>query len=83
MPNYLISMSPEKVVLRNYEGFITTYTEPNYQQQELKGNEKYLKEEFLSKDGVAKLLNGEQISLVPKDNMREKRHQKYKNKKEQ
>ncbi|MCX8058696.1 MAG: lysine 2,3-aminomutase [Spirochaetes bacterium] len=79
MPNYLISMSPEKVILRNYEGFITTYTEPFYEEKELKGNEKYLKEELLSKDGIAKLLNGEQISLIPKDNMREKRHEKYKN----
>jgi lysine 2,3-aminomutase len=32
MPNYLISWSPNKVVLRNYEGMITTYQEPkNYE----------------------------------------------------
>ncbi|MBD1379049.1 hypothetical protein IC621_02295 [Bacillus sp. IB182487] len=30
-PNYLISQSPEKVVLRNFEGVITSYPEPeNY-----------------------------------------------------
>jgi lysine 2,3-aminomutase len=28
MPNYLISLSDHKVVLRNFEGFITTYEEP-------------------------------------------------------
>lgn len=28
MPQYVISQSPEKVVLRNYEGVITTYAEP-------------------------------------------------------
>jgi lysine 2,3-aminomutase len=28
-PNYLISWSTNKVVLRNYEGMITTYTEPD------------------------------------------------------
>jgi len=28
MPQYLISQAPGKVVLRNYEGFITTYDEP-------------------------------------------------------
>lgn len=28
MPDYLISQSDHKVVLRNYEGFITTYEEP-------------------------------------------------------
>ena len=27
-PTYLISQSPEKVVLRNFEGVITTYTQP-------------------------------------------------------
>lgn len=29
MPNYILSQSPNKVVLRNYEGVITTYTEPD------------------------------------------------------
>lgn len=29
MPNYLISWSTNKVILRNYEGVITTYQEPN------------------------------------------------------
>jgi len=29
MPQYLISQAPGKVVLRNFEGFITTYNEPN------------------------------------------------------
>ncbi len=28
MPNYVVSQAPGKVILRNYEGFITTYTEP-------------------------------------------------------
>jgi lysine 2,3-aminomutase len=28
MPNYLVSYSDHKVVLRNYEGYITTYEEP-------------------------------------------------------
>jgi lysine 2,3-aminomutase len=28
MPNYIISMAPGKIVLRNYEGVITTYYEP-------------------------------------------------------
>ncbi len=29
IPNYLISLSTNKVILRNYEGVITTYTEPD------------------------------------------------------
>ena len=28
MPNYLVSYSDHKVILRNYEGYITTYEEP-------------------------------------------------------
>lgn len=28
MPNYLISEAPNRVILRNYEGVITTYTQP-------------------------------------------------------
>lgn len=28
MPNYLVSLSDHKIVLRNYEGYITTYEEP-------------------------------------------------------
>jgi lysine 2,3-aminomutase len=39
MPNYLISWSPKKVVLRNYEGMITTYQEPeNYKTTFCDGN---------------------------------------------
>lgn len=30
MPNYLLSWSPHKVILRNYEGVITTYQEPEH-----------------------------------------------------
>lgn len=34
MPNYMISQTPRKVVLRNFEGVITTYTEPgNYKNE--------------------------------------------------
>ncbi len=29
MPNYIVSWSTNKVVLRNYEGVITTYKEPD------------------------------------------------------
>jgi lysine 2,3-aminomutase len=28
MPNYLVSLSDHKIILRNYEGYITTYEEP-------------------------------------------------------
>ena len=28
MPNYLLSMSDHKVILRNYEGYVASYEEP-------------------------------------------------------
>lgn len=34
MPQYVISQSPHKVVLRNFEGVITTYTEPEEYHEE-------------------------------------------------
>lgn len=62
MPTYLISQSPGKVVLRNFEGVITTYSEP----QEYK-NECHCPDCVTSKhrEGVAALLVGDQLSLEP------------------
>ncbi|MBS2096845.1 lysine 2,3-aminomutase [Carboxylicivirga linearis] len=81
MPNYIISWSTNKVVLRNYEGVITTYKEPDsYEPKmcdrnceecdlELKISEK---DEELEAVGIEKLLadNDDTISLVPENNER-------------
>lgn len=62
MPNYVISQAPHKVVLRNYEGVITTYTEPkDYVESECHCSEC----EDKRRDGVASLLAGERLSLEP------------------
>lgn len=67
MPNYLISMSDHKVVLRNYEGFITTYEEPiNY----IPHDEHHCKEwERIGHEpgqrGVSGLLDGESMFIKP------------------
>lgn len=73
MPNYVISQSPNKVILRNFEGVITTYTEPT----------DYVEECHCEKckqnphaEGVASLLRGEHLSLEPQDLERKKRHTK-------
>ena len=73
MPTYVISQSPNKVILRNFEGVITTYTEPT----------DYVEECHCEKcrqhphaEGVASLLRGEQLSLEPQNLERKKRHQK-------
>ena len=80
MPNYVISWATNKVVLRNYEGVITTYKEPdsyepifcdrNCDECDLQLN---LEEgEELSSTGIEKLLDetNKTISLVPKGNIR-------------
>jgi lysine 2,3-aminomutase len=72
MPTYVISQSPGKVVLRNFEGVITTYTEPTDYINECDCDEckKYDKTE-----GVASLLRGDKLSLEPEGLSRKKRHQ--------
>ncbi|MFN3410609.1 MAG: lysine 2,3-aminomutase [Exilispira sp.] len=77
MPNYLISMSPQNVIIRNYEGFIARYEEPQYEDKPLPNREKYINDEMISEDGIAKLFYTDQYSIVPKDNTREKRHELY------
>lgn len=76
MPNYLISMSDKRAVLRNYEGVITTYTQPSdYKTKEC--DCEYCKDEnYKPMDGVAKLLNGEKLTLEPANLIRTKRHKK-------
>jgi lysine 2,3-aminomutase len=62
MPQYVISQVPGKVVLRNFEGVITTYTEPYEYHQEChcKDCENHYKEV-----GIAGLLHGNGISIEP------------------
>lgn len=57
MPQYLISMSPTKVVLRNYEGVITTYTEPQYIEEATDENKYNL-------HGVAGLIKGGEVKAL-------------------
>jgi len=81
MPNYLISWSTHKVILRNYEGVITTYQEPDsYEQIYCDRNCKKcnLQLKLTGADeaiGIQKLLADydETISLVPQENERMER----------
>ena len=80
MPNYIISWSTNKVVLRNYEGVITTYKEPDAYEQKLcdrdceNCNLDLQIEEGAEEDaiGIEKLLSDtdDAISLIPEDNER-------------
>lgn len=65
MPNYFLSMSDHKVVLRNYEGYITTYEEPtDYLPSDAA---KYQGEKRFEpgQGGVSALLEGEQLFIKP------------------
>ena len=78
MPNYIISQSHNKVILRNFEGVITTYEEPtNYTPgcncEVCRGEKK------VNKVGVAGLLNGQQLSLEPEGLARKVRSEKKNN----
>ena len=73
MPNYLISESPTKVILRNYEGVITTYSQPtDYVDNQTPANE----EAQIKPEGVLRLMKGEQMALEPSNLARKERHTK-------
>lgn len=74
MPQYLISQSPEKVILRNFEGVITTYTQPLDYKNECHCPDCESKRKGLI--GVAGLEHGETLSLEPVGLARNKRHVK-------
>lgn len=78
MPNYLVSCSTNKVILRNYEGVITTYQMPKYYEHtvcDLNCSDCSLtlklenEEQEYKTLGIAKLLSDyeEDITLVPEN----------------
>ena len=72
-PNYLLSQSDRRLVLRNYEGVITTYTQPDNVFSDC-GHCKICDENrYKPLDGVAKLLSGEKLYLEPENLVRRKR----------
>lgn len=74
MPNYLISYGYNKVVLRNYEGVITTYKEPmDYVYERSTYNPEY-KKTHKNTIGVSALLEGDLLSLEPHNLERNKRN---------
>jgi lysine 2,3-aminomutase len=79
MPNYVISQGANKIILRNFEGVITTYSEPeNYTPgcncEVCRGEVK------VKKVGVSGLLNGQQLSLEPEGLERKQREASKKHK---
>ncbi|MBQ5775577.1 MAG: lysine 2,3-aminomutase [Bacteroidaceae bacterium] len=74
MPQYVVSQSPGRVVLRNFEGVITTYTEPTDYVNNC--NCKFCQEANKQKaEGVSSLLKGEQMTIEPAHlNRKERAH---------
>ena len=68
MPNYIISQGYERIVLRNYEGVISTYAEPDNYSFNKTHDEKDFRME-----GIAGLLNGQGLTIEPGDLSRKKR----------
>lgn len=74
MPNYVISQTPNKVILRNFEGVITTYTEPDHYDETCQCDVCSKKRE-VKLVGVAGLEQGQGLSLEPSNLERLKRGQ--------
>ena len=76
MPNYLISETPRKVILRNFEGVITSYTQPEHYVQDCHCDVCTGKKK-VEKTGVAWVAEGTaQRYLEPTKLLRNERHVK-------
>jgi len=69
MPNYLISYSDHKIILRNYEGYITTYEEPQTYTAHDPKTCSYCKNKRAEpgQSGVSGLLDGEDMYIKPEN----------------
>ena len=72
MPNYLVSHGTNKVILRNYEGVITTYSEPENYVETCKCSV-CSGEKTAVYEGLAALMAGEKLSLEPEGLARKQR----------
>jgi len=79
MPNYVLSRSDRKTVLRNFEGVITVYTEPDDNRSVCGGKCRETCEQAkgLFSGGMESLFEGEAISLEPRELAREKRRKHW------
>jgi lysine 2,3-aminomutase len=66
-PNYVVSAAPGKVVLRNFEGFLTTYSEPtDYDPEAIRHlDAQASRRPEPGQSGVLGLLEGERMTIEP------------------
>ncbi|WP_418790519.1 lysine 2,3-aminomutase [Phosphitispora sp. TUW77] len=76
-PQYVVSQSTNKIILRNYEGVLCSYREPDDKSAVCMDCGECKTVRNKSREGLAKLFNEKTISLVPKGNSREKRRENY------
>ncbi|MBA4421172.1 MAG: lysine 2,3-aminomutase [Anaerolinea sp.] len=69
MPNYLISQSDHKVVLRNYEGYVTAYEEPIVYQPHDPAACPFCqqKKEEPGQRGISGMLDGDEMFIKPEN----------------
>jgi lysine 2,3-aminomutase len=68
LPNYVLSQSESRVVVRNYEGFISTYAQPSDYVPHNASQCPYCRAQRLAEGpqkGVAGLLSGEHLAIEP------------------
>jgi len=65
-PNYQLSMSDHKIILRNFEGFITTYEEP-VDYNPAHAAKPTMKRPEPGQSGLSGLLDGEQLFIKPEN----------------
>lgn len=75
MPQYIISQTPDKVILRNYEGLITTYTEP-VSLAPVQCSYEDCKNTNYHFEGVAGIEQGDRMSMEPEGLLRHERNKK-------
>jgi lysine 2,3-aminomutase len=66
-PNYMVSMSDHKIVLRNYEGYITTYEEPTQYAPHDPETCPFCRQKRgePGQGGISALLDGDQMFIKP------------------
>jgi lysine 2,3-aminomutase len=69
MPNYLLSMSDHKIIVRNYEGYITSYEEPTEYKSHDPKTCKFCqnKRPEPGQTGLTGLLDGDHMFIKPQD----------------
>lgn len=78
-PNYVLSMSPERIILRNYEGVIVSYPEPENSKSHCPSPCSICEAQKrkVPPEGIAKIFTQDAYDLTPPGTLREKRREYY------